>query len=271
MSRWSSYAEYIIRLVFVLVGVVSLALAILSGGTLALGFIFITVVCLILAIKYRGLKLTVRGYTLEFGESLPDGFEGLIEHAEKSSKTAAESLREVRMVSNSNDPYHDLSEIIDSGIKTRDQSGADLLISELKTSIQSKNYLEKAEDRQMKVVRFEDDILHVNSGGKEGLLKRGMQFRIYRKTVELADEESEDVEDQIGIATVELASKQTTKMRMREWLKPLDDPEITAIRENKLKGEKLFADIVVSDPLKQTPKEELEEAYQQLNTLRSER
>ena len=263
--------EYITRFLFLLFAIISiLATQIVTGGAFIIGLLVISFFSLIIFAKFDGIKVTLGKYSLDLSEGLSNGYEGLIEHANEYSTSAAQSLLKIQQYNDSGDPFHDLARIIDNGIEHEEQTGIDKLLNELKTNIATRKYVDEVQDPSMKVVRFQEDDLHVNSSGKEEFLKSGMKFRIYRETTQLSDGSAEDVTDSIGVASVVLVSKGTTQMKMERWGVTLDNPEIKEIRSNELKGKKLYADIYISESVEKTPLTELEQAYQQLKTNRAE-
>jgi len=270
MPNWEKLLGYFYRtmlFLFAILSAVSAVFLVSSGAGVVVLFI-VAFFSLILSIRLDNLRIKIRDYELDLGKNVSEGYDGLIEHTKDASNIAAQSLQKVKNVS-SGDPFHDLSVLIESGIRNRDMTAADQLLNNLKINISSRKYLERFEDTEMKVVRFENNDLYVNSSGKEGYLKRGMRFRVYRDTVQLSDDTAEEVTEFLGIASVELASKGTTKMTMKRWAVDFDSEEVEEIRNNELKGKKLYADILIPESVAETPIEELEQAYEQLKPIRS--
>lgn len=271
MPDWGKLTDYILRFFFLLLAIAAAAAAIFLVAS-GIGIVLLMVISffsLIIAARFNDISIELGDYSLDLGNTTPKGFGGLIQQASKSSKSAARSLEQVKTHSSSGDPFHELSLFIDKGIDNFDRTAADRLLSELKTGISTRRYVDKFEETEMKVVRFEDDILHVKSSGKEEFLKKRMEFRIYRDTVQISNETAEDVTDSLGIATVELASKGTTKMKVERWLTRLDSQDLIEIRDNELKGKKLYVDVLVPEIAEETPVENLEQAYQQLKPTRN--
>jgi hypothetical protein len=264
--------KYIYQILFILFSVVSagIGLFVVSDTTLKALFIILTFFSLVLAYNPDNLVVQYRDMHMEWGTTLSEGYDGLIEHANKNSSAAAERMSEVRYRSHSNEPFHELAQVIDTGIEYQDSTLPNMILSNLKLNIESKKYVEYFQDPSMKVVRFEQDRLYVDSSERKEFLKENMVFRIYTERVQLANESAESVSNQIGIAEVVLTSKNITEMRMRRWTTPLENPEIQSIRQNELKGKKVRAEILLPESIKNTPIEELEEAYQQLRPIRSD-
>lgn len=272
MPDWSKLTDYALRFFFLLLAIVAAAAALFLVAS-GIGIVLLMVIAffsLIIAARFDDIKIELGDYSLDLGDRTPENFDGLIEHVSKSSDSAARSLERVKSRGSSGDPYHELSLFIDKGIDNFDRTAADLLLSELKTGIATQQYVNEFKETEMKVVRFEGDTLHVKSPGKEEFLKNGMKFRIYRETVQMSNETAEDVTDSLGIATVELASKGTTRMRVDQWLTRLDSQDMVEIRNNELKGKKLYVDVLIPEVAKETPIEDLEQAYQQLKPIRTE-
>lgn len=272
MPDWSKSSEYVIRLLFLVLAVASVGSAIflVGSGTGLVVLIIIGFFSLLITARYQNLRVELGDYVLDFNDNLSEGYDGLIEHTKVSSSLAAQSLQEVRRHARSGDPFHDLSRIIDIGIKNRNKSPPDQLLSNLKVNISSKIYIESFSETDMKVVRLQDYEIYVNSGDKSNFLKTGMKFRIYRKTLQISNDTAEDITDSLGVASVVLASKGTTKLKMEQWTVPIDNQEVVEIRNNDLKGKKLYADILIPESVKETPIQELKEAYQQLKPIRTE-
>lgn len=189
MPERNKKTEYIIRFFFLLLSIASVVAALLVVGN-GIGVVVLMILAffsLLISASYQGTSVELGDYKLDFGDELPDGYNGLIEHASKSSKVTAQRLREVRRHADSGDPFHDLSVIIDSGMNNRNKTAADQLLSALKINISARRYSEKFSDTEMKVVRFQNNKLYVNSSGKSEYLKEGMKFRIYRNTCQISD------------------------------------------------------------------------------------
>ncbi|MCF2166068.1 hypothetical protein [Halobacterium salinarum] len=274
MADWSRLNNIGFRILFLLLGIsmVYAALVVLGGGSGMVILLVLAFTSFSISAGIDKLNIKFRGHRLGLGEPLSEGYQGLIEHANKSSEGASRSLRKVKRHSDSEDPFHDLSSVIDAGIQERNRTSVASLLEDLNSNIQTKKYIESFEDTGMKVVRFENDELWVNSEGRSTYLKRNMKFRIYREKIETSNESAEPVDDHLGVASVIRASKRTTKMKMERWTTSLEDEEVQEIRggEGGLKGKRVFADVYVSEGVAEASLEELEEAYQQLKPIRSE-
>lgn len=272
MPDYGELTNYILRFSFFLLAITAAGAAVflVASGIGIVLLMIISFFSLIIAARFNDVSIELGDYSLDLGHKAPEGFDGLIEHVSKSSDSAARSLEQIKNRSSSGDPFHELSLFIDKGIDNFDRTAADRLLSELKAGIDTLRYVNEFEETEMKVVRFKNDILYVNSSGKEEFLKKRMKFRIYRETVQISNETAEDVTDTLGIAAVELASKGTTKMRVERWLTRLDSQDVSEIRNNELNGKKLYVDVLVPESAKETPIEDLEQAYQQLKPIRTE-
>lgn len=272
MPDWRVYSDYILRFFFLLLAVISAiaAVLIIASGIGTVLLIVISFFSLLIASKYDNLEINLGDYSLDLGDRLSAGFDGLIEHANKSSNNAAGALGRVKRNSDSGDPFYELSILIDEGFESINQTPIDRLLSNFKISVATRKYVDEFDETKMKVVRFEDNVLHVKSSGKEEFLKSGVKFRIYQETQHVSNNTLEDVTDILGIATVVLSSKGTTKMKVERWLTSLEDENIRELRNNELLGKKLYVDVLMPEAVEDTPIEELEEAYQQLKPIRTE-
>lgn len=201
------------------------------------------------------------------GTNLESDFEQFAQIAGEGSNELEEHLRRIQSEDRTNQPFTAVANVLRTGIEHHGGFSFSTILEVLENSINAKRYQENIGEKRLKVVRFKDNQIHVNSGEAEEFLKRGLEFTIFVKVARMVDGEATDIERPIGKAEVELVSSQTTELRMVEWNVDREEEDIKELASNNLNNKRVTAQFDVESTIENVEMDALKEAYEILNEV----
>ena len=161
----------------------------------------------------------------------------MIEIAGEESPRAEQLLQKVR--TQGSDPFNQLSNMLDLAARVPlNRYIIQRTVSNLNRLIEMKRFVEQVTDDEMRVVNFEDDIIHAQSGNRTQFLQEGMMFDV----VELRSSPSgNDIPEPIGTAHVNLTNpnNELVRMKIHDWEPNTGPIDIDELRDNRLSGRRV--------------------------------